>query len=175
MMGINQVRPASNEYAHYYDTYIKLVPEGDILAQLEQQIEKTAQILLATTAEQAYFRYEPGKWTTKEVMGHIGDVERVMSYRALRFSRGDQTHLPSMFEDDYVANGNFNDRSLESLVDELVTIRKSTIALYAGLADEAWSRTGTASNAIVSVRALAYIIAGHELHHLDILNHRYFV
>ncbi|MCR8641257.1 DinB family protein [Paenibacillus sp. N1-5-1-14] len=171
----NQVRPTSKEYAEHYEPYVGRVPDGDIVEFLEQQIERTVKILLDATPEQAGFRYEPSKWTTKEVIGHMGDVERIMIYRALRFSRGDHTPLPTMYEDDYVANGNFNERSVQSLVDELVAIRKGSIALFAGLADVAWDRTGTASGATVSVRALAYIIAGHELHHLDILNRRYLV
>jgi len=150
------------------------VPGGDVIAQLESQRLQTAQFFAASTERDGNFRYAPDKWTIKEVVGHLSDSERVFSYRAMRIARGDQTPLPGFEQNDYVKNGNFAEQSLADLVAEFGFVRASTLALFRSLNAEAWIRRGTASNNPVTVRALAFIIAGHELHHREILKDRYF-
>jgi hypothetical protein len=166
-------RPESNDYAPYYDKYVSLVPEGDILLTLENQLPATL-ALLARPESDGDFRYAPGKWSAKESLGHVIDAERVFSYRAMRISRDDKTPLAGFEQDDYVKYGPFSHCTLASLVDEFASVRKATIALFRALDDAAWTRRGTASNHEVTVRALAYMIAGHELHHRRIFQEKYF-
>ena len=166
-------RPAHNEYLEYYHKYVTRVPDGDIIAILATQLEDTLTLLRDVSDERALHAYAPGKWTIKEVIGHMSDVERVMSYRALRFARGDGTALPGFDENSWAPAGEFNARPIASLVAELASVRRSTIALLAGLPSAAWTRTGAANNAQVTVRALAWIIAGHELHHRELVATRY--
>lgn len=166
-------RPTPSEYAPFYAGYIATLPEGDILSLLEQQTSELRQLAAATPADRETFRYADDKWSVREVVGHMIDGERVFSYRALRFSRGDQTPVPGFDENDYVAASHFDQRPLSSLVDELVLVRQANLALFGGLAPEDWTRTGTANNHPVSVRALAFIMAGHVRHHLNILRDRY--
>jgi hypothetical protein len=168
------VRPEPTEYAAFYETYVSKVPGSDVMSQLESQRLQTAQLFAASTERDGNFRYAPGKWTIKEVVGHLSDSERIFSYRALRIARGDQTPLPGFEQDDYVKNGNFVEQSLADLVAEYGSVRVATLALLRSFNAEAWSRRGTASNNPITVRALAFIIAGHELHHRDILKERYF-
>ena len=167
-------RPEPGEYAPFYETYVSKVPSGDVIAQLESQRLQTAQFFAASTERDGNFRYAPDKWTIKEVVGHLSDSERVFSYRAMRIARGDQTPLASFEQNDYVKNGNFAEQSLADLVAEFGFVRASTLALFRSFNAEAWLRRGTASNNPVSVRGLAFIIAGHELHHREILKERYF-
>lgn len=172
-MAATALRPVKTEYDPYYERYIKLVPEEDILITLDQQLSET-QILLRSVSEQhGSFCYEPGKWSVKEVLGHLIDTERIMSYRALRIARNDQTPISGFDQDDYAKNGAFDKRSVSSLAREFEQVRRSTISLFRNLEPEAWERRGTANNVEVSVRALAYIIAGHELHHKALLKDRY--
>jgi hypothetical protein len=166
-------RPESNEYAPYYDKYISLVPEGDIVVTLEKQLPATL-ALLARPESDGEFRYAPGKWSVKESLGHVIDAERVFSYRALRISRNDKTPLAGFEQDEYVKYGPFAHCTLAGLVDELASVRKATVSLFRALDDAAWTRRGTASNNEVTVRALAYMIAGHELHHRRIFQEKYF-
>lgn len=166
-------RPDPGEYNAYYDRYVALVPAGDIIALLSVQIDDTTALLRDLTEEQALHAYAPGKWSIKEVLGHIMDAERVFMQRALRFARGDETPLPSFDENAYAVAGSFNTRPLASLISELTAVRRATIAFLAGLSHDAWERTGTASGYRVSVRGLAWITAGHELHHRQILAQRY--
>jgi DinB superfamily len=168
------VRPEPTEYAAFYETYVSKVPGNDVLSQLESQRLQTAQLFAASTERDGNFRYAPGKWTIKEVVGHLSDTERVFAYRALRIARGDQTPLPGFEQDDYVKNGNCTEQSLADLVQEFGLIRATTLTLFRSLSAEAWGRQGTASSNPVTVRALAFIIAGHELHHREILKERYF-
>ena len=168
------IHPKEDEYMPYYSKYISLVPEGGIVELLKEQLSKTQSWLRGLSEAQGDYRYAPDKWSVKEVIGHICDAERVFAYRALCFARGDQSPLPSFEQDDYIKFGNFNSRSLADITEEFELVRRSTIALFQHLDSEAWTRRGTASNAEVSVRALAYIIAGHERHHLDVLHSRYF-
>jgi uncharacterized damage-inducible protein DinB len=166
-------RPSVDEYAPYYDKYVKRVPDGDIVAILRNQITDTARLLRNAPADRADHAYARGKWTLKEVVGHMIDVERVMSYRALRFSRNDATDLPGFDENDFVANSNFRSRTLPDLVDELEALRVATVHLAKHIDADALLRRGTANNTSATVRGLLYIIAGHELHHLALIRERY--
>lgn len=166
-------RPDPGEYNAYYDRYVALVPPGDIIALLTVQLDDTIALLRDLSEEQALHTYAPGKWSIKEVLGHIMDAERIFMGRALRFARGDATPLPSFDENAYTPAGAFNARPLASLISEFTAVRRATVALLAGLSADAWERKGTASNHPVSVRGLAWITAGHELHHRMILTQRY--
>jgi hypothetical protein len=173
MSVITLARPEAHEYFEYYGRYIGRVPAGDIRELLASQNAVTRRTLDGVSEEVAMKRYAPGKWSVKEVVGHLTDAERVFSYRALRFARADETPLPGFDENAYVPAANFDARSLASLVDEFADVRRATVALFRGLDDQALLRVGEASGHAVSVRALAYIIAGHELHHLEVLRDRY--
>lgn len=166
-------RPAPDEYDPYYGRYIVLLPEGDILTILSQQIEPTLALLRNISEAQSLTRYEPGKWSIKEVLGHLCDAERIMSYRALRIGRGDQTPIPGFEQDDYINGANFDARPWLDFIGEFELIRAATLALFRGFETAATERLGTANNVAVSVRALAYIIAGHERHHMNIVRERY--
>jgi hypothetical protein len=166
-------RPESNEYSPYHTGYIIQVPEGELIQILEQQVKDTILLLNNVSAEKAGFRYAPEKWSIKEVIGHMTDTERIMTYRLLRFSRGDDTALAGFEEDAYVRGAAFDSAFLEDLLENLAAVRKSTLALLKSLAPEAFLRTGSANQNVLSVRAIAYIIAGHELHHRNVLIERY--
>lgn len=166
-------RPAEDEYFHYYGKYVALVEGADILASLEKQIAETQTILETISEEKAAFRYAKDKWSIKELLGHIIDSERIFAYRALRIARGDETPIEGFEQDDYVINSNYDNCVLENLAEEFAIVRQSTRFLLKNLTEEAWNRRGTASDKPVSVRALAYMIAGHEIHHINILKERY--
>lgn len=161
------MRPNPDEYVPYYGKYIALAPD-DVLSALAHQIEETVALLRGTDGS---YRYAPGKWTIAEMLGHVIDSERVFSYRALRIARGDQTPLASFEQDDYVRNA--PQLSLEQLIEEFRAVRQATVLLFRHLDEAAWSRRGVASQNPVSVRALAYMIAGHELHHRGVLREKY--
>jgi DinB superfamily len=166
-------RPQATEYLPYYERYISLVPDGDVLRTLTEQLDSTLSILRSLPEEKAGFRYAPGKWSIKEVVGHIIDGERIFAYRALRFARNDQTPLPGFEQDDYINNATFDDCKLSDLIDEFEHVRRGNLLMFRQLDDEAWTRRGIASDAEVSVRALAYILAGHERHHMKVLKEKY--
>jgi uncharacterized damage-inducible protein DinB len=166
-------RPDASEYAPHYETYVSKVPAGDVVTILEDQRQETQELLAGIPDGRALHRYAPGKWSIKEVVGHVTDAERVFCYRALRFARGDQTPLSGFDEKVYAPAGKFDLHSLPDLAAELDAVRRATIALFSGLDPEALARRGTANAKQVSVRALAYIIAGHERHHVGILRERY--
>jgi uncharacterized damage-inducible protein DinB len=166
-------RPTPDEYAPYYGRYIERVAAGDVVAALRAQFPGTLAYLRAIPESRAGHRYAEGKWSIREVVGHLSDAERIFAYRALRFARGDQTALPGFDENAFVANARFDDRKLASLVDEFAAVRAATVAQFDALYPEEWMRIGTASEKQMSVRALAWVIAGHELHHLDVLKTRY--
>lgn len=173
MTSMNNGRPEPNEYASYYEKYISLVAEGDILASLRGQLEETLRVLGGISETQANFRYAPDKWSIKQLVGHVIDGERIFAYRALRFGRNDQTALPGFDQDQYVNNASFDDCTLSGLASEFAHVRRATISLLEHMDDAAWKRLGSANDSEASVRALAYIIAGHELHHVEILRSRY--
>lgn len=166
-------RPAAAEYSPSFQNYVTLVPDGPILAHLEERMVGTADLLLPLTEAQAMHRYAKGKWSVKEVVGHLADAERVFAYRALCIGRGDKTPLPGFEENDYVANANTDRRPLWQIVEELRVLRAATLSLFNGFDAAAAARVGNANGNPVSVRALAWIIAGHELHHLGVLRERY--
>ena len=158
-------RPDRSEYADFYGNYIGGVPEGNVLDFLAKQPGDYRQLLVGISDEAASAEPAPGKWSVKQVLGHVCDAERVMSYRAMRFSRGDATELPGFEQDDYVREANSNARSLDDLLDEFESVRKATLALFRSLPVGAESRRGVANKNPVTVRALAYIAAGHANHH----------
>lgn len=166
-------KPSSDEYAPYYDTYVSKVPGTCALAALEAQRDSTRQLLAGIPAAKASFSYAPGKWTVREVIGHLADAERIFAYRMLRFARNDQAPLASFDENSYVPEGRFERRGLADVAAEFTSVRDATLTLARSLDAEALLRRGTASNKIMSVRALAWVIAGHEIHHLGVLRERY--
>lgn len=167
------VRPAPNEYAPYYGRYIALVPDGPIVETLRDQIVETTTFLASLPEAKGDHRYQPGKWSVKEVIGHMIDSERVFSYRALRFARRDETPLPGFEQDDYVPAGAFGRRTLRDLIEEFRAVREATVLLYRHLDEEALSRSGIANENRMSVRALAWSIAGHERHHARVIRELY--
>jgi len=168
-------RPGADEFLPYFSQYIARVPDGNILPQLQSQFDATYTLLAPLSPEQVLFRPKPEDWNILEVLGHITDGERVFTYRALRIARNDSTPLSSFDQDHYVANANFSGRSLADLLDEYGTVRRATISFFRSLSDEAWLRKGIAAENPISVRALAYIIAGHELHHIADFHERYHI
>jgi hypothetical protein len=168
-------KPGSGEFDPYYDRYISLVGGSDILATLEKQCQETVELLASRGEVQGEFRYAPGKWSVKEVVGHLTDAERIFAYRALRISRNDKTPIEGFEQDDYVRYGPFGHCRLVDLVGEFRSVRQVTWSLFRALDEAAWERRGVANKSEISVRALAYIIAGHELHHRRVLQERYFV
>lgn len=166
-------RPERSEYAEYYGRYIDRVPDGPILDTLARQLEESLRLLAGVSEDRALFRYAPGKWSVKEVVGHVIDMERVFTCRALHFARGERQHLPGVEQDDYVAAARFDARPLPELVTEFETLRRSNLAFFAGLDERACMRRGTASGCEFTVRAFPWILAGHERHHMSILRERY--
>ena len=167
------LRPQPGEYTPYYDRYISLVPANDIVAALDDQRRQTLLLLCGRAEADGDLRYAPDKWSLKEVLGHINDTERIMSYRALRISRADATPIEGYEQDDYVRNGPFAGRPLADLIEDYIAVRRATVSLFRNLDEPAWSRRGVANKNEVTVRALAYIIAGHELHHRRIIEEKY--
>jgi hypothetical protein len=170
---LRSLMPAADEFAPYYGTYISAVPAGDILITLANQRGETHRLLGGISEAKSLFAYAPGKWNIREVMGHVIDAERVFAYRALRVSRQDATPLPSFDQDLFVKNGNFSGRTIKDLAEEFDHVRLSTLDLLSHFADDAWSHRGTASNNPVTPRSLAWIIAGHEFHHMKIIREKY--
>jgi hypothetical protein len=168
-------RPEKTEYAEYYEIYVSLVPETDVVAAMENQLAETRNLFVAIPEEKGSFAYAEGKWTIKELLGHLIDGEKIFAYRALQFSRADRTPIEGYEQDDYVLNANFNDYTLADLIEEFSLARRANIIFFKNLPEDVWTRTGTASSAEVSVRALAYIMVGHIRHHANILNTRYLV
>ena len=166
-------RPGSDEFAPFYANYVNGVPDGDVVDNLKQQAADLRTLLQGVDARQAEHRYAAGKWSVKEVLGHVSDSERIFAYRALRISRGDATPLATFDQDTYVVNAQFGRRPLASLLAEFEAVRAATISLFQAMTDEESRRAGTASSAPVTARALAFISAGHERHHTRILRERY--
>jgi hypothetical protein len=166
-------RPQPGEFAPYYDRYISLVPGNDILAVLDDQRRQTLLLLCGRTEADGDLRYAPDKWSLKEVIGHLNDTERIMAYRALRISRGDTTPIEGYEQDDYVRNSPLARRPLEDLIEDYIAVRRATLTLFRNLDETAWTRCGIANKNEVTVRALAYIIAGHELHHRKMIEEKY--
>jgi uncharacterized damage-inducible protein DinB len=167
-------RPEPGEYAPYYERYIALVPGNDILAALDAQRRQTLLLLSGRDETDGDFRYASDKWSAKQVLGHVCDTERVFAYRALRIARGDQTPMEGFEQDDYVQNGPFAAIPLPEIIEDYIAVRRATLTLLRNLDEQAWTRRGVANKNEVTVRGLAYIIAGHELHHRRILEEKYF-
>jgi uncharacterized protein (TIGR03083 family) len=166
-------RPTPDEIPPHFAGYIGKVPESDPVAVLATQIDVTAPLLRGLSETDALKRYAPGKWSVKEIVGHLADTERIMAYRALRIARGDETPLPGFDENAYVPPAKFDARPLADLIADLRTVRAASLVLFKSLDADAWHRRGTASGKPISVRALGYMIPGHERHHVEVLKTRY--
>src|SRR4029077_14729895 len=171
---VDVARPEPGEYAPYYERYVSLVEGEHILTTLDEQRRQTMLLLSGRSDADGNFRYAPDKWNAKEVLGHVNDTERIFAYRALRIARADQTPIEGYEQDDYVRNGPFAHRPLSDLIEEYTAVRRATLSLFRNLDEAPWLRRGIANKNEVSVRALAYIIAGHELHHRRVLEEKYF-
>ncbi len=167
------MKPNPGDYAPYYERYISLLPDDDIISILEVQKKTSEEFLKTLSEEQGNISYAEGKWTIKEVIGHIIDVERVMAYRALSFSRNEEQSLPGFEQDDYITNSNYSQRSVEDLINEFKAVRNANLIMFKSFSDEMLKRGGIASDNKVTVLALIYIIAGHEKHHIKILKEKY--
>lgn len=165
-------RPGVDEFAPFYAGYVAQVPDGDILETLRDS-GATSQLLRSIPESAGDHRYAPGKWSVKEVIGHMSDAERVFCYRALRFSRGDELPVEGFDENAFVANASFPQRSLSGLISEFELLRKSTALMFEGIGESAMSNRGIANGVEISVRAIGFILAGHERHHVEILRTRY--
>lgn len=165
--------PEASEFGPYYGRYISLVPGNDVIRALEQQGPEAVAMLSGLAEQQGDCRYAPDKWSLKEVLGHVTDSERVFAYRALRIARNDATPLPGFEQDDYVRSAMFGNRTLAGLLDEFAAVRQASLLLFRSLDPDAWMRRGVANQVEISVRALAYVVAGHELHHRKIIQQKY--
>ncbi|WP_434751056.1 DinB family protein [Paenibacillus amylolyticus] len=166
-------RPNQEEYAAYYEGYIHLVPEGNVVELLEKQAERVESAIRSLSEEQANFSYGEGKWSVKEVFGHLIDNERIMSGRLLRIARGDNTSLPGYDQDIFMSGHPFETYTVVDLAEEYSAVRHSTLLLLRRLSPEAMIRKGLVNDQVASARSIAYVITGHELHHLSILRERY--
>jgi hypothetical protein len=172
MANLTIERPPVTEYPSSYAAYIDLVPDGDILAMLANQLGATLNLLRGVTEPVAMTRHAPYTWSVKEVVGHITDAERIFGARALRFARNDPTPLPAFDENDYVRAAHFDARPFEDIFEEYKLVRQGHLLMFRGVDPEAWHRMGVANANPVTVRALAFVIAGHERHHVNILRKR---
>lgn len=166
--------PAADEYAEYYGRYVSRVPRGDFFALLRSQADEVASVFGALTPAQADFAYAPGKWSPKEMLGHLSDTERVFAYRALSVGRGDPAPLPGMEQDDWLSTAEFGRRAITDLLAEWRAVRAATVTLAEGLPPAAALRRGTASGNPFTVRALLHVVPGHTEYHLEVLRERYF-
>ena len=167
------MRPQANTYGDYYRNYISLVEENDLFSALENAVDRSLTFWSDLTEEQGNYRYAEGKWSIKELLQHIIDTERIFSYRALAFARGEQTPLPGYDENQYADNCMSHSRSLQEMIDEFVLVRKSTIALFKSFDESVLDNLGNASGSNLSVRAAGFIIVGHEIHHMNVVKERY--
>jgi uncharacterized damage-inducible protein DinB len=166
-------KPDEGEYASFYETYVSLVPAGDVVEALSRQLEEVTSLFGGISEERAGHAYAEGKWTIRQVVGHVVDGERIFAYRALAIARGERQPLPGMDQDEYMASSDFDSRALADIAAEFAHERAANVHMFRGLSEEAWLRRGTASEREVSVRALAHIIVGHVAHHVNVLRARY--
>jgi uncharacterized damage-inducible protein DinB len=167
-------KPKDGEFPQYAIMYIGLVPDdGLLLKHLQDNFIAIKELILSLPEEKLLYRYAKDKWTIKEILVHIIDDERIYAYRALRFARNDKTELPGFEQDDYALNSGANDRSVQNILEEYEAVRNATIALFNGLPEDSFMRSGVANKNKATVRALAYHIAGHELHHINIIKEKY--
>ena len=162
-----------NEYADFYKSYIQVLEDVELIEELEICLHEFIKFVQNIPMDKFDYRYEVGKWTIKEIIQHLIDSERVFSYRALRISRNDKTPLPGFNENDYVDNSNGNNRNLQGLLTELAVVRQATLSLFNSFSQEQLTKIGIASNNKVSVRAIGFIIIGHQKHHQKIFTERY--
>lgn len=167
------MRPSDSDVSPAHAAYIALVEGDDVLSAIEQQSSATQKLLASLDESRASFRYAEGKWSVKEVIGHLVDAERILGYRALAIARGDTQPLPGFDEQDYVRNANFDEWRLGDLSEAYALARRATIVFFRNLPEDAWERRGVANGHEVTVRALAWTITGHELHHRKVLRERY--
>jgi hypothetical protein len=165
--------PLPEEYPEHFDQYIKKVTGDDLLKSLVEIHQQTKDVLKNVPEEKLNYRYAPGKWTIKEIIGHIADAERVFAYRALSFARKDKTGLPPFEENDWALASNAQQRDFAEIMDELDSVREATVTLFKSFDDEIILRKGMANKLEISVKALGYSIAGHELHHIGVIKERY--
>lgn len=168
-----RARPKESEYGSYYGRYIALIPETEILPVLRKQLAEISELAAAVPAPREGYRYAEGKWSIREVVGHIIDVERVFAYRAFCIGRGDRASFPSFDENEYIAAGNYHSRTVPDLISELLLVRKSNLAFLEHLPEADWLRVGRASDNPFTANALSFIMAGHLRHHLNILQTKY--
>lgn len=166
-------RPIEGEYLPYQLNYINRVPEGDMIEILKTTIAETAAFLKSIPADKLDYRYAEGKWTIKQVVQHLIDTERIMTYRALTFARNDKTELPGFEENDYAEESNVDERSLDDMINEYAAVRNASILLFKSLNDTLLNRSGIANRGRVKVKTFAYVIVGHALHHEAIISERY--
>ena len=166
-------RPGPGEFPEHFGKYVEQVAGSDVLEALRGQIRETVATLREVSEEASLARYEVGKWSLREVVGHLIDTERIMAYRALRIARADRTPLPGFDQDGYIVAAGFDGREWGGLIDEFELVRRANLPLFEGLSEEAWGRTGISNGKEITVRALAYVIAGHEVHHMRIVRERY--
>ena len=167
------MKPSKENYNTYFQQYIDLVPSENLLEELSYTLEKTLIILNEIPSEKENFRYVDGKWTIKELVLHCIDCERIFQFRALTFARNDKTNLPGFEEDFYVDNSFCENRTLKDIIDELITVRKSTISLFKSFGPDVINNSGVANGGECNVNACGFIIIGHLTHHMQILQERY--
>lgn len=167
------IRPLPTEYPAYFKHYIDLVKNDDVIQELKSQIAEMRQFLAGIPTEKENFVYAPGKWTIKELIGHIIDTERIMAYRALCFARKDKTNLPGFDQNAFVENANFNARTLKDLAYEFTLVRESNLLLFKHFTEEAIGQIGNSNGKELSVRAIIFMIAGHTIHHINIIKTNY--
>ena len=166
-------RPNENEYPEYYVPYVRLVPEGDLLKTLEKNLAEVENLFQGISESNSLFRYAENKWSIKEVLGHMADTERIMSYRLLRVGRGDNTPLAGFDETQYAKGFQADRLTVKNILEDFIATRKATITLIQNMPEGAWENKGNANNFEITTRAIAYIIAGHEMHHRKIISERY--
>ncbi len=170
---MNIGRPDSSEYPAFYETYISKVQNSDPVAQLERQLEETLALLRSFSETQSEMRYAPDKWSLKQVLGHMIDAERVFAYRALWFARGDETPLPGFDQNDFMTHSRFDALDWANLLEEFELLRRANVLAFKSFDEAAWHRAGSASGGRFTTRAKVYAIAGHELHHVEIIREKY--
>ncbi len=166
-------RPNPDEYPEFYGGYITLVPDTDILTYLEEQIKKLKSLGITWKDKDAGYQYAPGKWSVRQIIGHVCDTERVFAYRAMCFSRNEKASLPGFDQDEYVAESNFDTVPFEDLIDEFILLRESNLRMFHNFNDRVWSYSGIANGKKITIRSILYIMAGHLDHHLHIVQERY--
>ncbi len=166
-------RPSDNDFNEYYKKYIDLVEENDVIGHLKYALSRNIQFFNEIATEKWDYSYMEGKWSVKQVLQHLIDTERVMAYRAMRVARNDKTELPGFDQDEFAENAELTERSVKDLIDEYFAVRKASVTMFSSFTNDVWNRRGTASNSPVTPLSLAFIIAGHELHHIDVIKKMY--